>query len=252
MTGAAKKCFRLFQQTLRKTGMDLVPYPLSDWTRERHALQSLFHKLGINCVIDVGANRGQFGSQLRDFGYAGRIASFEPVRDTFERLTRTAAGHAGSWELFQYALGAAETKEEINVSEGTEFSSFLAPREDSQSRFPGNHVERTEAVQVKRLDDVLDECAKGLESPRIYLKMDTQGYDLEVIKGAERSLPKIVALQTEVSFQAIYHGMNGFADSICTLGTRGFDVFDFVPVTRDSEGLGVIEMDCIMVRRNSR
>jgi FkbM family methyltransferase len=246
--GARKRIIALIQKALRRGGCELVPYPPRDWTRAKNTLQSILAKRSINCVLDVGANEGQYGKQLRGIGYNGRIVSFEPVRSTFDVLAGTAAESGDSWRALPYALGAVETRAEINVAEQSVFTSFLPARQDSLERFPENRLYQTEVVQVKRLDDVLCECTDGIESPRIYLKLDTQGYDLEVIRGAVESLPKILALQTEVSFKPIYENMSGYAETISTLISHGFDVVDFMPVTRDHEGLSVIEMDCVMVR----
>lgn len=239
------------QKVLRRVGFELVPYPPSDWTRARHTLQAIFSEKRINCVIDVGANEGQYGLQLRLIGYSGRIVSFEPVRQSFEALARTSAKFPGEWKILNTALGSVAGSAEINVCQGADFSSFLTPREESLSRFPSNRIERTEVVQVKRLDDVMCDFIEGIDDPSIYLKMDTQGYDLEVIKGATESLSKVVALQTEISFKPIYDNMSSFSDSLSTFQSLGFEVFDFIPVSRKRDGLGAIEMDCVMTRSDS-
>src|SRR5205814_5174916 len=100
--------------------------------------------------------------------------------------------------------------------------------------------ERTEEVEVRCLDTILATCLDGIQSPRIYLKMDTQGFDLEVVRGAESVLARIVALQTEVSFRSIYNEMPGFSESINELQIRGFDVVDFLSVASDGDGLCAI------------
>lgn len=238
---------KLVQRVLKSVGLELVEYPPRDWTAGRNILRNVLAKLAIDCVLDVGANRGQYGSMLRDIGYRGLILSFEPVGANFEALAARAAGR-GPWNCFRYALGAADGEAEINVTDEDVFSSFLKPTEDSQARFPRNRVARMEKVQVRRLDGVLDQLSDGLSSPRIYLKMDTQGFDLEVLAGATGVLDRILALQTEVSFRPIYHGMPSYQDSLREFQARGFQVVDFMPVNRESDGLRAIEMDCVMVR----
>jgi FkbM family methyltransferase len=238
---------KLVQRVLKSAGMELVPYPPCDWVAARNILRNVLNKLAIDCVLDVGANRGQYGSMLRDIGYRGRILSFEPVGANFEALTACAAGR-GPWNCLHYALGAADGQAEINVADEDVFSSFLKPREDSQARFPRNKVARMETVQVRRLDGVLDELNAGLAAPRTYLKMDTQGFDLEVLAGATGVLKSILALQTEVSFRPIYHGMPSYQDSLREFQAQGFEVVDFMPVNRERDGLRVIEMDCVMAR----
>ena len=218
------------------------------WMRVRSVLRDLLTKLSINCVLDVGANRGQYGAILRGLGYRGWILSFEPIRANLDILEKVAARN-GPWRVFPYALGSTNSQLLINVTELSVFSSFLTPLEDSQTRFPKNRVERTEEVAVWRLDSVLKTCISGIPSPRIYLKMDTQGFDLEVLKGAEGVMPDVLALQTEISFKNIYEGMPSFTESIMQCGAYGFEVVDFLPVTSDSDALRAVEMDCVMARK---
>jgi FkbM family methyltransferase len=199
-------------------------------------------------VLDVGANRGQFGLGLRDLGYTGHIISFEPVAASLEALRTTAARHE-PWKVFPYALGAREGTAEINVTENTVFSSLLTPDDKSLRRFPANRTERRETIEVKRLDQILDSCMNGIVCPHLYLKLDTQGFDLEVLRGAEAILPGVLALQTEVSFRNIYYAMHDFTESIAEFRSRGFEVVDFLPGMRDIDHLSAIEMDCVMVRR---
>lgn len=243
--GTAKE---LIRQTLHTFKVDLVTYPPSDWTRARHIMQKILRRKQINCVIDAGANEGQFGQELRMFGYQGRIVSFEPVRKTFEILDRVRKESPGEWLARNQALGSSSGSAEINVCEGSDFSSLLTPLEGSIDRFPSIRVERTERVEIVRLDEVFDECIRGIDQPHVYLKMDTQGYNMEVVRGASQVIPQISALQAEVSFKPIYATMSTFEDSLPALLELGFDVFDFIPVSRDSRGLGIIEMDCVMTR----
>jgi FkbM family methyltransferase len=225
-----------------------VPWKWAHWIRHRAMLRYVLNKLSINCVLDVGANRGQYGTLLRKIGYHGWILSFEPVRDSYEVLKAVAAERE-RWRVFPYALGATNERREINVAEETVFSSFLTPREESQIRFPTNRLERKEEVDVRRLDRVLETCLMDISSPRIYLKLDTQGFDLSVIEGAQNILPRILALQTEVALSSIYQGMHSFTESIDRFQAAGFEVVDFITVNRDMDQLCAVEMDCIMARR---
>ena len=229
--------------------LPLLPAKWVQWFRDRIVLKNVLDRLSINCVIDVGANHGQFGMWLRRSGYKGWIISFEPVAANFE-LLQAAAKNNGPWRTFQYALGAEEGEREINVTAGSDYSSFLDPREESQAVFYGNRVERTERVQIRRLDQVLNSCIEGISSPRIYLKLDTQGFDLEVLDGATSVLLNVLALQTEVSLQHIYRGMHSFTDSVRSFQANGFEVIDFLTVSRDRDQLCAVEMDCVMARRH--
>ena len=219
----------------------------AQWLESRVHLLHLMKRLDINCVLDVGANEGQFAATLWDLGFTGWIASFEPVPETFRLLKRAAAAHS-QWRVFPFALGAENVNLPIHVSDISVYNSFRTTRQDGLDRFPDMRTKRIEPVEMRRLDDTLDECLAGIAEPRIYLKLDTQGFDLEVIRGGERTLERVLALQTEVSFKAIYDDMPDFIQSIRTLQQRGFDIVSFQPVSSELDELRAIEMDCIMAR----
>ncbi len=253
------KAAEFLRKGLRSLGYDLAPYPPGDWARAREALLRVLDKLAIDCVLDVGANRGQFGDQLRAIGYKGWIVSFEPVRTSFEELVRRAAARP-PWKAFPYALGASDGRAEMQIGESHFLNSFLTPLGPSKT-LPMNRAIGTETVEVRRLDSIFAsilastfdsisaESPPGVGARRIYLKLDTQGYDLEVLRGAEGVLSLILAAQTELSFVPIYHGMPGYAESLQEFESRGFGVVDFVPVTRVAGDLLMMEMDCILARK---
>ena len=237
---------KFLQRRLRSVGYEVVPYPPSDWVRSRDSLQRMLNKLAIDCVFDVGANRGQFGDQLRDIGYKGTILSFEPVQAHFKILSEKAAARP-PWKAFKYALGSQNGQAEINLNEDDVLTSFL-PSKRPTSTHPRNRVVAKETVDVRRLDSVFDEVVAGIDSRRLYLKLDTQGFDLEALRGAEGVLGKFLGAQSEISFIPIYQGMPTSLETIKEFQSRDFDVVDFMPVTRASDGLLMMEMDCIFAR----
>jgi FkbM family methyltransferase len=210
-------------------------------------LQRLLHVLDANCVIDGGANHGQYGLQLRQLGFTGRIVSFEPVRATFEALQRKCAGDA-AWRCVNAALGARESTLRINVTRGSGFASFLDPSRYGVQRFGDEAlaIDAVEDVPVRRLDDMFSEVCEGIAAPRVFLKMDTQGYDLEVFNGAQRVLDRVVGLQSELSLKPIYEGMPDFQEALAAYRSKGFAITGMYPVSRDHASLAVIEYDCLM------
>ena len=102
------------QNVLRSLGFQVVRSPTPTHARLREVLQRVFKSYSINCVLDVGANTGQYATLLRAIGYKGWIISFEPVRATYEVLARTASKDA-RWRVFPYALGATRGQFEINA-----------------------------------------------------------------------------------------------------------------------------------------
>jgi FkbM family methyltransferase len=200
-------------------------------------------------VLDVGANVGQYHDFLRDrVLYDGPIISFEPVSRHVDLLRERAHGD-GDWHIEGYALGAEDGSLPINVMASDQFSSFLEPDNSRVREFEALNVAcHVENVAVRTLDVVLPELQKRLGFGRPYLKLDTQGFDLEVLQGARSSLGGVCALQTEASVIGIYKGMPGYVDTIRYLDGRGFDITGFYPVSRDSS-LRLVEFDCVMINR---
>src|SRR4051812_37683690 len=89
-------------------------------------LKAILTKLGINCVIDVGANVGQYGRMLRRIGYRGRIVSIEPIPEVFQKLRAAAAGD-DEWITLNTACGSKEETRTINIFTQTPLSSLLPP-----------------------------------------------------------------------------------------------------------------------------
>lgn len=240
---------KLIRRLARSAGYDIVPYPLPDAMFLAHHLSELFALLDINLLIDVGAHRGEFGSFARGLGYDGRIVSFEPVPETFEKLERRSRNDP-RWTAYPLALGAEEATRPINVTQSTDFSSFLSPSRYSAEWFgTKGSVRRTEVVPVRRLENLWGEIAPDPFEPRVYLKLDTQGFDLQVLAGAAGCLGDVLALQSEVSAKNIYEGMTDYLDAIGRMREIGFDVTGLFPVTRQDRDLAVIEFDCVMIRR---
>jgi len=206
-------------------------------------LRKLFALLQINCVIDVGANRGQYGASLRRMGYTGRIVSFEPVAGDFQELQKTAAKNS-NWQVHRLALGDQEGVLEIYVKSDSLFNSFLRPNEFMEGQ--GLRIVQTEGVEVKRLDAIIDGCLDGIEDPHIFLKMDTQGYDLKVLARAGTAIKNILALQSELSVKPVYDEMPGYLEAIPVMNEAGFELTALYPIARDN-ALRVMEFDGVLV-----
>jgi len=232
---------------LRKLGVDIIRYPLPDWLPLREHLLTMFSTFRVNCVFDVGAHRGLYASFLRAAGFEGRIVSFEPIRRNFLELQERSSADP-KWHAYPIALGDQVGTVPMNVTRRTEFCSFLSPNDYCKTQFgDAAEVVETEIVQIERLDRIFDECVQGICAPKVFLKTDTQGYDLKVLEGAVGRSDFIEALQSEISFRRIYDGMPNFVESIAGMARMGFELSGLFPVTRD-ERLRIIEMDCIMVK----
>lgn len=211
-------------------------------------VKTLLDRYQIDVVIDVGANEGQFALELRRSGYQGKIISFEPIASVFETLTKAAALDR-DWDVYHFALGQENSQKTIYVAGDSAFSSLLKSNDWCEGEFGDESVgKREETVIVRRSEEALAETIQNLDQARIYLKMDTQGYDLEVFMGLGTMANKILALQSEVSIVPIYQGMPHLTASISFFEQAGFDIAGMYPVSTEKSGLRVVEFDCLMVR----
>jgi FkbM family methyltransferase len=245
MTGLTKLAKPL-RRLLNRLGFDVVRFATFDEGIEAH-LAHLIRAKGIDAVIDVGANIGQYALMLRRIGFAGQIYSFEPVASVFEQLERVAADDP-NWHCFQIALGDEPSSRTINVYGSKVFSSFLDANDYSRQIWSGLREATHEEVTVMRLDSLFDELPKCAEARHVMLKLDTQGFDLNVFRGASRILDRIQVLQSEVALIAIYDGLPDPFRALAEYRDKGFNISGMFPINRDAS-LAVIEYDSVMVRK---
>jgi FkbM family methyltransferase len=205
---------KVIKRTLRRLGYDLIQYP-SQETYAEH-IRELLRTLDIDLVLDVGAHHGEYARFLREVGYVGKIISFEPVAVNFDVITQHCA-HDPSWLAYNLALGSEDADRSMNVMSNSLLNSFLAPSEFGARSLDGNVVKRIDKVTVRRLDGLFDQMLNDAGAHNVFLKMDTQGWDLEVLRGADACISSIGAVQSEVSLKAIYEGMPSLIEVITQL-----------------------------------
>jgi FkbM family methyltransferase len=211
------------------------------------ALKQILNSRNINCIIDVGANRGQFALLTRKLGYRGRIVSIEPGSEAFKVLESLAEADK-DWLVLRMALGSKPGKVKLHVTFSDDLSSLLPPAACASVYFPEtSQVVRVEEVSMSTLSLLFDELVKGISDPCVFLKIDTQGYDFEVLKGAESILPKISALQIEVAFVPLYEGVPSWHEMILWCESHRFRLHGLFPVLHDPSGY-LVEADAIFVR----
>ena len=181
----------------------------------------------ISLVLDVGANKGQYGKSLRDqVRYKGRIVSFEPLLDAFSELQQTAACDP-LWECHNIAFGDSMGSATINISANSHSSSLLSVSNRAVEIEPSIGYVGTQEVSVYRLDSMLDQFAKP--DDQIFLKIDTQGYELNILNGALGVISRFDLIQLETSFFEVYHGETLIGDVIKFLDYLGYRVVSIEP-----------------------
>jgi len=230
------------RQFNRRFNLDIVRVS-GQYTLGAH-MATVLKKYGVDAIIDVGANEGGFGVLMRSMGFRGPIFSFEPVASAFSVLAERAAKD-GAWHVFDFALGAQAGKAQINVSRFSQFSSILSATSYGNT-WENMKVEYKQDIVIRTLDEC---CRDGLlgDSGRYFLKMDTQGFDIEVFNGAMHFLPKVCCMLSELSLIPVYEGMPNYMEALARYNSEGFLVSGLYPITRN-ENLALNEVDCMLVR----
>lgn len=208
-------------------------------------LVTVLRHIHADVVFDVGANEGQFSRELRAGGYHGRIISFEPLSEAFSKLSLASVGDE-KWEIHpRCAIGSREGEVEINISSNSVSSSILPMLSAHSEAAPGSVYLGREKVSITTLDIVAPQYLDGYES--VVLKIDTQGYELQVLDGASKILPYVKAILMEVSFVPLYGGQSLWNESIEYLQSKGFELWALEPVFVDPKTGRILQMDALFV-----
>jgi len=177
---------------------------------------------GLDCdlIIDVGANRGQFSLISRMIKPDVPIMAFEPIPDEAAIYRRVTTG-LNLIKLHPMALGEKTCEAEIHISQSADSSSLLPIGELQTKMFPLTNEVGTLTVPVKMLDDFRSEWEKY---SRILLKIDVQGFELSVLKGAIHTLVNCTYVYVECSETELYVGQALYREVFAFLSERGFGV----------------------------
>jgi FkbM family methyltransferase len=203
--------------------------------------------LGIDVVLDIGANTGQWARELRTSGYRGRIVSFEPSPGPFAQLQAVARCEQ-KHTCVQAGLGSCDGDAQLLTTRATENSSFRNP---VHRRNPSNgiDVEGRVIVPIRRLDSVLPPLTS--ECDRFYVKIDTQGFEKEVLIGAAETLLRTDAVEVELSLVELYEGQALLPEVWQMLVSAGLRPAWIERGSRDSGDIWLLQVDGLFVREES-
>lgn len=207
---------RLIKDIANKFGYDILHLPTNSIERQQ---LDLFKEHEINLIFDIGANVGQYAQKIRRLGYKGKIVSFEPLPDAFQILKNNAANDP-HWQVVQTAIGNFNGESKINIAQNSYSSSILDILPVHIESAPESKYIATTKVNVQKLDDIID--LYYTDSSRLFVKIDTQGFEKQVLEGALKSLNKIKGFQMELSLLTLYENETLMQDMIDLLRTYGY------------------------------
>ena len=232
-----------FKNILRKFGYDINLYPTQDIRRRIQ----LFKYFNINKIFDVGANTGGYASSMRSAGYVDNIISFEPVKEAFDQLAKRAI-HDTKWKTKNIALGNNDGSSIINVSQNLVSSSIAEMSSLHVDSAPDSVYVRKEEIKIHKLDTIFFDLAD--KQDKIILKIDTQGFEKNVIDGAEKSLPLISGLQLEMSLVPLYNNELLFPELLRYLNDRGYSLYSLENGFSNPESGQLLQVDGIFFRKD--
>lgn len=230
---------------LRYFGADLVEY-----SHHKHCLarrMKLIETYGIDLLLDVGANTGQYAKQMRAIGYRGNLVSIEPLSDAFTRLEK-AADCDTDWRVFNCALGEFDGETEINIAGNSHSSSMLAMHSNHLKAAPASKFVNTQVTKVHRLDTFWEEIHR--DERNVWLKVDVQGFERNVLDGAKNSLKYIDVIQLEMSCVTLYEGELLYGGMCELLASLGYQLVAVEPGYSDPETGEMLQFDGIFHKIN--
>lgn len=236
---------RRLKSIIRKFGWDLHRFVPSASAEAQ--LSRCLATLAIDTVFDVGANAGQFASGIRAAGFDGKIISFEPLSDVRKQLLRL-AGQDPKWIVHpQAAIGDQDGEIEMNIS-GNSVSSSVLTMLDSHSTAAANSAYvGKERVPIHQLDSIADEYLD--EGSRLFIKIDTQGYESQVIKGGERTIGNATGILCEMSLVPLYEGQMLWEEIIDQFKAKDFVLWAFFKGFTDPRTGKTLQVDGLFVRK---
>jgi FkbM family methyltransferase len=231
----------IINKILRKQGYIIKPYPNGDLLRRK----KLINHFNIDLILDVGASTGEYALNMRRSGYQGKIISFEPINKSFQELKKR-SNKDPLWSSYNYALGEKNGEKNINISINYDSSSLLKISDLHTQTEKRSKVFKKEEIEVNTLDTVFPKIYN--EEKNIYLKMDTQGYEKQILDGASKTLSKFKGIQLELSLTELYEGSHNYKVITEYLENKGFNLYSLEPGFYDKFSGQLLQFDGIFFR----
>lgn len=237
---------KFVRELTRSFGVEITRYRPSNSAAAQ--LAKALEISGIDVVFDVGANEGQFAKGIREYGYTGKIVSFEPLTAARERLSLL-AGRDPNWIVHdQSAIGDLDGEIEIHIAGNSVSSSVLPMLESHSSAAVGSAYVASERVPICRLDSI--ESRYLAPETSLFIKIDTQGFEWQVLDGANGTLKRANGVLCELSLVPLYDGQRLWRDIIDRLDDEGFMLWALQKGFTDSSTGQSLQIDGIFLRRH--
>lgn len=229
---------KIVKKIFNKVGINVSRY-------KKYPEPLLHHK--IELLFDVGANFGQYAMHARESGYKGKIISFEPLPDAYEKILKNSKNDP-LWTVHKRcALGSVISEMEINISRNSQSSSILSMHHLHSSTAPESSYIGKTMTDVITLDSIFDSYRKNDE--KFFLKIDVQGFESEVLKGLTLNLKNVFAVEIELSVVPLYEKQELYNYFFSFFEKNGFTLWSLVPIFQSDETGELLQFDAVFVRK---
>lgn len=229
---------------LKKRGYQLRPFP--EFSKDTIRRIKMMQYYDIDILFDVGANSGQYGTLARTLGYSKKIVSFEPLNDAFFLLNEVSKNDI-NWFVNNYALGNENTKSIIHIAGNSYSSSILEMLNTHLNAAPESAYISTQEIEIKTFESIYSQFCT--EKNNIMLKVDTQGYEKNVIDGVGDFLENISILDLEMSLVPLYENGMLFNEMLDYVESKGFKLFSLENEFSDEANGQLLQVDGIFVNK---
>ena len=227
---------------LEKAGIQIKKFPLLDARRR----MLLIRHFAINKIFDIGASTGIFGMEMRKIGFRGSIISFEPLKEPYRQLLLKTQKDT-KWIAVNCAVGDSDGETIINRSLNSVSSSILDILPEHCESDPDAAFIGQENIRICRLDSVFHSYYEP--GDKIYLKADTQGFEKNILTGAEKSLPHITGMQLELSIAELYKDAPGYLEMLKLIESAGFSLYSIENGFFDKKTGRLLQFDGVFFRK---
>ena len=235
---------RNIRTLLNLFGVDIIPHKPS-LSNDLQLMLALKYSRP-DYIFDIGANEGQFGKKVLKITDSIPLISFEPLSRQHKRLKKLSKCDK-RWSVYdRVAIGHKSEETIIHISENTVSSSLYSILPRHTSAEPKSQIIGKEKVNVKTLDDVKWDLR--LSDEKVFLKIDTQGYEWNVLLGATSILQQTVCILCEASLVPLYEGQKGWRDIVDHLEQLGFTLWGIQRGFTDENNGQSLQVDLLFVR----
>lgn len=238
------KLKKLIHKIFRFSGRDFLPFTYEYFYSIRKI--KILTANNINFLIDVGAHDGSYGGKMREYGFAGKMVSFEPLKNPFLDLEKK-ANMDSLWDCENIAIGDSVGESTINVSGHLTSSSILAISDKHVEALPTSSSIGREVINISTLDTVMKKYNE--EDDKILLKIDVQGYEKPVLDGALDVLKKTKIIEIELSFSEMYKGGIQYMEMLTFLEKLGFTLIAINPIFSDPKTGYMLQADGLFINK---